>query len=73
MYNVEEDDAGGGRYPLGPTGALTPQGGGHGLAQLRHALRPRDGIQVVRLFGESVDILVLGPGRKLSKHQADGV
>ena len=38
------------------------QGGGDRLAQLLHGHHPRDGVQVVRLFGQSVDVLVPGPG-----------
>jgi hypothetical protein len=44
--------------------------GGGGGAQLLCASRPRDGVQMVRLFGESVDVLVRGPRRTCSKHHA---
>ena len=44
--------------------------GGGGGAQLLRASRPRDGVQMVRLLGESVDVLVLGPARTCSKHHA---
>ena len=40
--------------------------GGGGGAQLLRASRPRDGVQMVRLFGESVDVLVMGPRRTCS-------
>jgi len=56
------------RYLRGPT-----QGGGDWRAQLVHGTHPRDGVQMVRLFGQSVDVLVLGSRRKCSKHEAGGI